>query len=189
MVKEKLLLIGAGGLGRVTSEIARLTYDCAFVDDGVPVGTAVCDIPVIGTTADLDSLFGEYQKLVVSIGNNPLREQLYRRAAEIGYTFPNVIDASVYVSPYATMGSGCIILQRAVIQNGATVGDGVILNPGVEIHHDSIIGNWVLIYTNSVVRTLARVGDRAHIGSTLTISNRVVVEPDEFVPDGQTRRP
>lgn len=188
MAKEKLLLVGAGGLGRVTSEIARQSFDCAFLDDGVPAGRQVCGIPVIGTTGELEALFGEYRKLVVSIGNNPLRERLYRRAAEIGYAFPNVVAPSAYVSPYAAVGGGCIILQHAVIQNGAAVGDGAILNPGVEIHHDSTLGNYVLIYTNSVVRTLAQVGDRAHIGSTLTIGNRAVIEPDEVVPDGQTRR-
>ena len=33
MPKEKLLLVGAGGFGRVVSELARLDYDCAFIGD------------------------------------------------------------------------------------------------------------------------------------------------------------
>ena len=33
-MKEKLLLVGAGGLGRVVSEHAGKIYDCAFLDDG-----------------------------------------------------------------------------------------------------------------------------------------------------------
>lgn len=39
MSKEKLLLVGAGGFGRMVAEQAMLQYDCAFVDDGQPVGT------------------------------------------------------------------------------------------------------------------------------------------------------
>ena len=31
--------------------------------------------------------------------------------------------------------------NNVVIQNGATIGNGVILNPGVEIHHESMVGN------------------------------------------------
>jgi len=185
MSKEKLLLVGAGGFGRVTLEHAERDFECAFIDDGVPTGTSVCGVPVIGTIDDLEGLFEQYKKLVVTIGNNELREKVYQLAKSIGYKFPNIIARSAYISPYASVGKGCIILNNAVVQNGSVIGDGTILNPGVEIHHDSSIGKCVLIYTNSVVRSLAKVGDRAHIGSTLTISNEVVIEPDQRVEDGQ----
>lgn len=33
-MQEKLLLVGAGGFGRMVAEQAILQYDCAFVDDG-----------------------------------------------------------------------------------------------------------------------------------------------------------
>ena len=33
--REKLLIVGCGGFGRVVSEYARKEYDCAFVDDGM----------------------------------------------------------------------------------------------------------------------------------------------------------
>ena len=56
MSKEKLLLVGAGGFGRVVSELARQSYDCAFVDDGAPVGALVCGILVVGAVADLPVL-------------------------------------------------------------------------------------------------------------------------------------
>ena len=35
MSKEKLLLVGAGGFGRMVAEQAMLQYDCAFVDAGL----------------------------------------------------------------------------------------------------------------------------------------------------------
>lgn len=186
MIREKLLLVGAGGFGRVVLEHATKEYDCAFIDDGVAIGTNVCGAPVIGKISDLEELHKDYYLLVVTIGNNTLREQIYGKARNFGYTFPNIIDSSSYISEFATIGSGCIILNNAVIQNGSCVGDGVILNPGVEIHHDSIIGNYVLIYTNTVIRSLATVGDRAHIGSTLTICNEAIVHPDEVISDGQS---
>ena len=185
-MKEKLLLAGAGGLGRVVSEHARKIYDCAFLDDGKTCGSVVCDIPVIGTIEALKTLYPEYGKLVVTISNNPLRERIYQEAARIGYTFPNIILPTVYVSPYSQIGQGCIFLNNAVIQNGTKVGNGVILNPGVEIHHDSTVKDYALIYTNTVIRSLAVVGKRAHIGSTLTISNEVNVPDDAVVENGQT---
>lgn len=183
---EKILLVGAGGFGRVVLEHARQEFDCAFVDDADV--NEINGTPIVGKIADIGELYGEYKKLLVTIGNNKLREQIYQEAEIIGYEFPNIIVPSAYISPYATIGRGCVILNNVVIQNNARVGDGVILNPGVEIHHDSVIGDYVLIYTNTVVRSLARVENRVHLGSTLTISNEVVVPEDTKIEDGVTVR-
>lgn len=186
-MREKLLLAGAGGFGRVILEHAIKEYDCAFVDDG-PF-EMVDGIPVIGKTRDLDRLYPEYKLLLVTIGDNALRKELYERAAMIGYSFPNIIVASAYISPRAAVGKGCIILNNAVVQNHARIGDGVILNAGVEVHQDSVIGDYVLIYANSVVRSLAHVGNRAWIGSTATIANRAVVPDGSVVEDGAVVKP
>ena len=183
MPKEKLLLVGAGGFGRVVSELARQTYDCAFVDDGAESGAIICDVPAIGRTADLQTLWGSYQKLIIAIGNNAVRERIYDMAKHIGYGFPNQISPSAYVSPYAKLGWGCVILNNAVVQNGATVGNGVLINPGVEIHHDASVGDCTLIYTNSVVRTGAKVGRGVRIGSNVTICNNAVVSDGADIPD------
>lgn len=182
--KKKLLLVGAGGFGRVVLEHASTLYDCAFVDDGD--AKTVDGIPVIGTTADIEKMFPEYKLLLVTIGNNKLREDIYTRAAAIGYSFPNIIHPSAYVSPHAHVGSGCVILNNAVVQNNARCGDGCILNPGVELHHDSSIGHHCLIYTNSVVRSLTNVGDRVWIGSTATVSTSAIVPDDTIIPAGAT---
>lgn len=183
MFKEKLLLVGAGGFGRVVSELARQTYDCAFIDDGVEIGTEICGIPVIGHTADLQELFAEYKNLIIVIGNNAVRERIYDMAKGVGYSFPNLISPSAYVSPYAKLGWGCVILNNVVVQNGSSVGNGVLLNPGVEIHHDCSVGDYDLIYTNSVVRTYAKVGKCVRIGSNVTICNNAVVLDGADVPD------
>lgn len=183
-MREKLLLVGAGGFGRVVLEHAQQVFDCAFVDDGYVPGTIINGAEVVGKVGDIARLFGEYHKLIVVIGNNMLREKVYKEAAAIGYDFPNIIVSSAYISPYATIGTGCIILNNVVVQSNAKVGNGVILNAGVEIHLDSVVDDYVLIYTNSVVRTHAHVGRRAHIGSTLTIGNHVTVPEDSVVKDG-----
>ena len=181
-MKQKLLLVGAGGFGRVVLEHASALYDCAFLDDGDV--SIVNGVPVIGKTGDMASFYPEYKLLLVTIGNNALREQLYKEAASIGFSFPNIIHPTAYVSLHAHIGTGCVILNNAVVQNNAKCGDGCILNPGVELHHDSTIGSYCLIYTNSVVRSLTSVGDRVWIGSTATVSTSAVVPDDEIVQDG-----
>lgn len=184
--QDGLIIVGAGGFGRVVSELARSEYDCTFVDDGFEKGDIVCDIPVIGKISDLKDLRNDYDKLIVAIGNNKLREHIYINAQKLGYIFPNLVHSSAYISSYANIGWGCVILQNAVVQNGATVGNGVLLNPGVEIHHDSYVEDFSLIYTNTVVRTYAHVGKRVRIGSNVTVSNSVIVKNDDDIQSGKT---
>ena len=140
MSKEKLLLVGAGGFGRMVAEQAMLQYDCAFVDDGQPVGAEICGIPVVGGLADLPKLRKEYDFLVVGIGNNQFRAQVYEKAKVLDFVFPNIVAPSAYISPFAEVGCGCVLMQNACIQNGASVGNGVLLNAGTEVHCDAAVG-------------------------------------------------
>lgn len=167
----------------MVSELAIQKYNCAFIDDGVEVGTEICGVKVIGRVSDLPKLFDTYKLLVVTIGNNAVRERIYDTAEKIGYDFPNLIHSSAYVSPYAKMGCGCVLLNNSVVQNGCTVGNGVLLNPGVEVHHDCSVDDFSLIYTNSVVRTYAKVGKRVRIGSNCTVCNNATVSDDADIPD------
>ena len=183
MPKEKLLLVGAGGFGRMVAEQAMLQYDCAFADDGQASETEICGIPVVGRINDLPKLCARYKLLVVGIGNNKLRAKVYEKAKLLGYAFPNIIAPSAYISPYAKVGCGCVVLQNACVQNGAVVCNGVLLNAGAEIHCDATVGDYALVYTNSVIRTGATVGSYARIGSNATICNNATVPDAEDVPD------
>ena len=116
MSKEKLLLVGAGGFGRMVAEQAMLQYDCAFVDDGQPVGTEICGIPVVGGLPNLQELRKDYGLLWVCIGSNQFRAQVYEKAKALGYAFPNIIASSAYISPYTKLGCGCVVLQNACIR-------------------------------------------------------------------------
>lgn len=67
---EKLLLVGAGGFGRVVLEHASALYDCAFLDDG---DLSIVDgALVIGKTGDMAMFYPEYELLLVTIGKNAL---------------------------------------------------------------------------------------------------------------------
>ena len=183
MSKEKLLLVGAGGFGRMVAEQAMIEYDCAFVDDGQPVGTDICGIPVVGSLADLPELRKEYGLLVVGIGNNQFRAQVYEKAKALGFAFPNIVAPSAYISPFAEVGCGCVLMQNACVQNGASVGNGVLLNAGTEVHCGGTVGDYVLLYTNSTIRTGAKVGRYARIGGNVTVCNNATVPEGADIPD------
>lgn len=182
--KMKLLILGAGGLGRTVLEHACLDYECFFIDDAFSPGTIICNVPVVGNIDSIKTLYPKYEAAIVAIGDNKLREQITKMLKELGYTIPNIICRSAYISPFATIGEGCIVLNNACIQNGSNIGDGVVINANVEIHHDSCVNDFALIYTNSTVRTNALVGARAKIGSNVTICNNVQINEDVIIEDG-----
>ena len=167
----------------MVAEQAMIQYDCAFVDDGQPVGAEICGISVVGSLSDLPELRKDYDLLVIGIGNNQFRAQVYEKAKALGFAFPNIIAPSAYVSPFAKIGCGCVVLQNACVQNGASVGDGVLLNVGTEVHCDAAVGDYALIYTNSVIRTGAAVGNFARIGSNVTVCNHAAVPDGADIPD------
>lgn len=183
MSKKKLLLVGAGGFGRMVAERAMIQYDCAFVDDGQDVDTEICGIPVVGGLDDLPELRKEYGLLVVGIGTNQFRAQVYEKAKALGYAFPNIVAPSVYISPCAKLGCGCVVLQNACVQNAASVGNGVLLNAETEIHCDAAVRDCTLIYTNSVIRTGATVGNFTRICSNCAICNNATVPNGADIPD------
>ena len=88
-MKQKLFLVGSGGFGRVVLEHASIQYDCAFLNDGN--ATVFDDVQVIGKTSDMAAFSPKYKLLLVTIGNNVLRERLYKEAVSIGFSFPNII--------------------------------------------------------------------------------------------------
>ena len=124
MSKEKLLLVGAGGFGRMVAEQAMLQYDCAFVDDGQAVGTDICGIPVVGCIANLPELRKEYGLLVVGIGNNWFRAQVYEKAKPLALLFPislRPVRMSVRLLKLAVAGGGCKTLVSKMVRPLATV--------------------------------------------------------------------
>lgn len=70
----KLLIIGAGGHGKVIRELAESTavYDAIdFIDDNSSTA--------IGRVDDLEKFHSKYQNALVSKENNELRAKLYKK--------------------------------------------------------------------------------------------------------------
>lgn len=177
-MREKLLIVGAGAFGRLTLEQAIEKYDCAFIDDNRLIGEEINRIKVVGAIKDLTSLFGEYTKIVISIGNNSIREKIYNEAKIVGYNFPNIISSTAYISPRAYIGEGCVMLDYVVIQKNVRVGNATIIKPEVKICHDSIVGSFCSVYTKSEIRSYAQISNGIKLGSKVIVKNKSIVIKD-----------
>jgi sugar O-acyltransferase (sialic acid O-acetyltransferase NeuD family) len=101
-------------------------------------------------------------RIIIAIGDNKVRKKLLKN---ISHDFVNAIHPSAMVSSFASMGDGCMILHRAVIQAGTSVGNHVIINTGSQVDHDGSIGDFVHIAPRAVLCGNVAVGEGTLIGA------------------------
>ena len=134
---ESLLIIGAGGHGRVVAEIAEACgYDSiAFLDDNSPTA--------IGKIKEMESYTPQYDGVFIAIGNNALRQQLAGQLKQLkGAKLVTLVHPTAYVSPSATVGAGTVVEPKAVINTNSQIGQGCIISVGTVVDHDCLIGDF-----------------------------------------------
>lgn len=148
----KLLILGAGGHGRVVKEIAEATekYErIAFLDDNMP--------EAIGKIDDIESFAGEFEFAFVGIGNNKLRDELIDRLENAGYKVVTLIHPTAYVSKSAKIGRGTVVEPKAIVNANTVVEIGCIISVGSIVDHDVTIGKCCHINSGAIVKAGARV--------------------------------
>ncbi len=151
-----LLIIGAGGLGRMIGEVAaaQAAWDrIAFLDD------AQRGPEVVGRCADYTALREQYSDAVAAFGDNRLRLSWTKKLLAAGYHVPSVIHPSAVVSPSAILGDGCLILHSAVVNTRARLGIACLVNSGAVVDHDALLGRAVHVNLQTVVKAWARLDD------------------------------
>ncbi|NLK95368.1 MAG: sialic acid O-acetyltransferase [Clostridiales bacterium] len=183
---SNLLIIGAGGHGKVVAEAAELEnkYDkISFLDDNNDVKN-VFDFKVIGKINEYGKFANEYKYAFVAIGNNEKRLKLINKLMKAGYSVPNVIHPKSYVSKYSSVGLGTVILSGAVVNVNSKVGVGCILNINSTIDHDCNIGNGVHISSGAVIRSMVNIQDLSVIGPGACITSGKVISKNSLIDAG-----
>lgn len=162
---KSLLILGAGGFGRMVAETAQaLGYEkVVFLDD------AVKDEAVIGMCCDYEIRHREYPVAVAAFGNNKMRLYWTDKLLEEGYEVPAIVHPSAVVSPSVVLEPGCFVMQRAVVNTNTRIGRAVLVNSGAIVDH------------NSVVCAGAHVGLGSVVKSDCTIESGCKVEAGEVI--------
>ena len=169
---KQLLIIGAGGHGRVAADIAsHCGYrDIAYLDDAPRDG-------VIGTVADAVGYIKDVD-FFVAIGNSRTRERIQHELEAAGASIVTLIHPSAVVAGGATIGRGVMLAAGAIICVDAVIEDGVIVNTAASVDHDSVIGAFSHVSVGSHVCGTVTVGKRTWIGAGATIINNMTIGDD-----------
>ncbi len=167
---SRLLIIGAGGHGRVIADIAvRCGYtDIAFLDDNA-VGNCM-GFPIVGTGKDIKKWNDGCNEFIIAIGNNAIRERI---AGEHNVKWATLIHPSAQIGMGTVIQEGTVVMAGAVVNPCATVGRHCIINTCAVVEHDNVLEDFVHISPNAALGGVVTVGKGTHIGIGASVKHWV----------------
>jgi len=187
---KEIILIGGGGHCRSVIDVIEQESQfkiVGIVDKPELLETDVLGYPVIGNDSDLEGLAKIHTHAIVTVGqikSADLRIKLFNLVLDAGFVLPNVISPRAYVSKYANIGKGTVIMHNALVNANAKVGYNCIINTNALIEHDSNIGNHCHIATNVVINGSVLVGQESFIGSGSVTKEGIIIDDNSFIKAG-----
>jgi len=185
MMKDKLLIIGASGHGKVIADMARQINhwkDISFADDAL-AGQSVMGFKVIGITEDAFSLIDQYD-MIVGIGKNSTRKQLQDRLEAAGASIPTLIHPNAVIGAEVEIGVGSVVMAGAVINCSSRIGKGCIINTGATVDHDNVIDDYVHISPGVHISGTVHIGMLTWLGVGSVISNNLKITSNCIIGAG-----
>ena len=179
-MEKSIVIIGAGGQGKVCSEIARLNgYDnIVALDDAGDKYTGVS-----GKVEDFRRYLSDHV-FFVAVGNNAVRQRITELITAEKGTLAVLIHPAATVSPDAIVKTGSVVMAGAVINPGAKVGDGAIINTCSSLDHDNRIGAFAHVGVGAHLAGAVIIGDRSFIGAGTTVINNISICEDCIIGAG-----
>lgn len=181
-MKNKLVIIGSGGHGRVVADIAMQTgkYDDIYWVDDADYSDELGD-KYLGSTEIIGELNDEHD-FIVAIGNNKVRESIMTRFST--KKFATLVHPSAVVSSSAKIGKGTVIMPGVIINAGSTIGDGVIVNTKSSVDHDCNISDYTHIAVGVSICGTVNIEKYTWVGAGATIINNIDVCSDCMIGAG-----
>lgn len=199
--KPYLLIYGGGGHAKSLMEMARAIGQFALagiVDDKIPPGTRVLDVPVLGGRAVLAALRERGVELAANgvggILDINVRVKIFSLLEEHGFRLPSLVHPRATIEPSATIGEGVQVFANAYVGSQAVLRPKCMVNTGAIVSHDCEIGPYTHIAPGALLAGHVHVGERTligmgvttavgvRIGSSVRVGNGAILLAD--VPDG-----
>lgn len=177
---NRLILIGAGGHGRVLADIARLNgyTDIDFLDDtksGEVLG-CVSEFVKYVDTADF----------IVAIGNCAARRRIQGELTCADARIVSLIHPNAVIARDVKIGEGTVVMAGAVINTNTVIGKGVILNTNASVDHDCMIEDFAHVSVGAKICGTVHVGSGTWIGAGATVINNKKIYADCIIGAGAT---
>ena len=180
---KKVILVGA------FHEIIELCELCNYTIIGIidnNISGEYYGYKILGSDSDAPNLYEQYSncKLIITPDQPVIRKKIVTYYSKIGYTFETLISPNAFVSKYAILGEGCVVQSGVNISAGCEISNFVKLNVNSNVMHDNIIGDFVTIAPNTVLLGYVSIGEMSYIGANSTILPRIQIGKSSCVGAG-----
>lgn len=181
---EKLIIIGAGGHGKVIADIARLNgyKEIYFFDDDINKQFNG-KYKVVGTLNDIGKYLNDYD-FFVGIGDNQIRKTITKRLNELNIELPVLIHPSAIIDETVSIQPGTVVMANVVINADSKIGNGCIINTSSSVDHDCLINDYAHISPGVHIAGTVSVGVCSWIGIGATVKNNVYIGSDCIIGAG-----
>ncbi|HSV35307.1 MAG TPA: acetyltransferase [Ramlibacter sp.] len=177
-----LLILGAGGHGRVVADAALRAgaWDAVAATDR---NASRCQGELLPGVALLDPApsLAAAAHVHIAIGSARSREQ---EAAQVTGSLATVVHPQASLSRAARVGEGCFIAAQAIVGPCAVLGRCVIVNHGAVVDHDVTVGDFSHIAPLAALGGAVKIGQRVLIGSGASVLPGVSIGDDVIVGAG-----
>ena len=169
-MNHRLIIIGAGGHGKVIADNALKNgyTNICFVDDHA-AGSCM-GFPIVGTSAEIRQLDDGSTDFIIAVGSNEIRKRI---AQMHGVNFVTLIHPSAQIGAGVSIGEGTVVMAGAVINACAKVGRHCIVNTGAIVEHDNELGDYVHISPRAALGGTVRIGELTHVGIGAAVRNNI----------------
>lgn len=175
---KRIVIIGAGGHGRVSADIAeKLGYKHIVFLDDAPVQGA------FGKVSEYEKYLG-FADFFVAIGNSVIRERITREMQSKGAEIVSLIHPNAVVAKNVKIGKGVVIMAGAVVNTDTKIGNAAIINTCASVDHDCRIGDYVHVAVGAHVCGTVEIGPHTWIGAGATVINNVSICGDCMIGAG-----
>jgi sugar O-acyltransferase (sialic acid O-acetyltransferase NeuD family) len=175
---RRLVVLGAGGHGKVVADAARAAGDdvLAFADaDPSRLGLEVMGIPIVA--GDVPSLARycerEAAMVAVAVGHNAARKRLFGELGAAGVRLASVVHPTATLAPSVQVGAGAVVFAGAIVNVSSLIGAGAIVNTGVRLDHDGSLGEFAHVSPGVSTGGEVLIGEGAHLAVGVSVRNRV----------------
>ncbi|MGB9975792.1 acetyltransferase [Thermovenabulum sp.] len=185
---SKLLILGAGGHGKVVADIAKsMNYwdEICFLDDDIKkLNSIINGFKVIGRFDDYKKFKESFTYAFVAIGNNKYRLSILEELEKVGYKIPVIKHNFSYISDTVQIGEGTVIMPGVVINTNTIIGKGCIINTSSSIDHDCILKDGVHISPGANIGGTVNIGKCTWVCIGSKIINNVTIGKNVIIAAG-----
>lgn len=183
---KTLIIIGAGGMGRVMYDMARESHGYnesyqikGFIDDNInALDNFVGYSPILGTISEY--VIQQDDVFICSIGG-AFRQKCMQNIINKGGEFISMIHKTARIGSNVKLGKAIMVGAFTTIAADAVIGDYNFIQSCTIIGHDVVIGDWNRIDSHVMCVGGVKIGNNNMIHTSAVLNHGVVVEDNAHI--------